>query len=294
MQLKVIQVLLSLVVELIVIRAMCKVLDMRSYPLYVALHLGCFCLSYYLSFAATPHVIRIVIISVLTNYLLPIVISRGRLRSRLVRMTAVNLGTIILEAVGDFLYLFVHPEGRIIQTSLAGGDNGTICLIYCALIPIAALVEELVIITGRRIDDGLDTELEIPGVLIMSLSFVFYIPLIFRADRVPNHGVSVYFVAAIYATASLAASLVLISVAKRDAQASRQAADRLALTRQNRHVRGEVEASVQRTMEMSRLRHDLANQVDVVEQLVAQERFVDADRYLELLQSQARDLGCGT
>jgi len=291
MALKVIQVLLSLILELIIIRAMCKVLDMRSYPLYVGLHLGCFCLSYYLSLSATPLVMRIIIINVLTNYLLPIVISRGSLRSRLVRMTAVNLATVIFEAVGDFLYIFLHPDVHILQTSLATGDTGTICLIYCAIIPIAALTEEMVVIACRLVDDGSDGEIEIPGVLMMILSFVFYIPLIFRADQTPGRGTGVYIVAATYAFVSLVISLALIRMAKQDAQASRQTADRVAFARQDRHVRSEIEASVRRTTEMSRLRHDLANQVEVVEQLAARGRYAEADRYLEGLQAQARTLG---
>ncbi len=291
MELKVIQVLLSLILELIIMRAMCKVLDMRSYPLYVGLHLGCFCLSYYLSLSPTPFVTRIVVINILTNFLLPIVISRGRLRSRLIRMTAVNLATVIFEGVGDFLYIFLHPGIQLSQTSLATGDTGTICLIYCAIIPIAAVVEEMVVIACRLIDDGSDAEIEIPGVLMMVLSFLFYIPLVFRVDAAPNRGAGIYIVAAAYAFVSLVASLALISVAKRDAQASRQSANQAASIRQERHVRGEIEASVRRTTEMSRLRHDLANQVEVVEQLAAQGRYAEADQYLRSLQAQARKLG---
>ena len=291
MSLVAIQIFLSLVVELIFTRAMCMVLDMRSYPLYIALHLGCFCLSYYLSFSGTPQVVRILFINISTNFVLPIALSRGRLRSRLARMAAVNLGTLILEAVGDLLYIFVNPESRITEVSLAGGNNGAICLIYCALIPIAALAEEAVILVCRRAEDSTDTEVELPGILMMTLSFLSYIPLIIRADLTLDSRMGIYIVATTYAVVSLVASLALIAVAREDAKAARLAANRAAIARQERHVRGEVVASVRRTVGMSRLRHDLANQVEVVERLAAQGRYADADHYLELLQAQARELG---
>lgn len=286
----VMQVLLSFVVELLIMRAMCLVLDMRSNVLYVIAHTFCFILSYYLLVTNAPFHMRILIINIITNFALPIVLSRGRISSRVTRMMLVNLGSVVTEATGSLLYSISHVGEVVQQSRRLTADPGSICLIYCALIPVTALTQEIIVAFFRKRDQDPDGSIELSGMAMMLLSFPELSFILLRSEGVIGERHDIYLASLLYAIVSLVVELGLIYVARRDAQIARRAADQAAALRQERHVRGQVVEAARRASGMGRLRHDLANQVGVVESLASQGRYAEADRYLAALQAQAQAL----
>ena len=62
------------------------------------------------------------------------------------------------------------------------------------------------------------------------------------------------------------------------------------VVRHERHARTELERTLQHDLALRRLRHDLANQVGVVAQLLETGDVREADGYLAALQAQAERL----
>ena len=81
-----------------------------------------------------------------------------------------------------------------------------------------------------------------------------------------------------------------IVIARRDATAMRIITDQTASARQARHVVRSIEASVKASISMRFLRHDLANQRDLVLELAKSGHQEEASRYLKALHAQAHKL----
>ena len=79
-------------------------------------------------------------------------------------------------------------------------------------------------------------------------------------------------------------------LAHTDARARRRKANELASKEQISRMRVELAESARRSLELRRLRHDMANQVAVVDELVKHGRMTDADAYLAQLQQRAHAL----
>ena len=78
-----------------------------------------------------------------------------------------------------------------------------------------------------------------------------------------------------------------LEVARQDLQVSRRNADQAARTRRTRHIRAEVAGITRSSVGVRRLRHDMANQVGVIDELVSEGRCTEAEDYLAALQEQA-------
>ena len=170
------------------------------------------------------------------------------------------------------------------------GDLLPVIAAYAALISVYACETEALIALFTRLDHHPDADIE-PPVFVMMLGSLGLIILVyyrlFGQDALITSALAVVMG---YCLLSAILGLLLIAVAQRDARNKRAIADQMAEARQAKHVRDEVEATTQRSMDLRRLRHDLANQMRVVTGLVNAGHYDDADRYLASLEAQARGL----
>ena len=282
--------LVALIPEAVLIRAMCKVLDMRSTWLFIALRLLADCVSFLFRYLPdAPGIIRLALF-LATNVIVPFVMSRGPALTRLSRIVLVIAGGLLTEFVGASTYHLISG-GEFFPSEINQDTIASVVVIYSLLAFFASIVMEFIITVCARIDRDRDAMLEPPVIFLSLVMFVGFDALLTRTNDAGVYSLMGPFLCFLCCLCTLGSCMALLAVARRDAEATRLAADQVAVARQERHVRGEIEASVQRTTQMSRLRHDLANQVEVVEQLAAQGRFAEADQYLEDLQVQARKLG---
>ncbi len=282
--------LVALIPEAVLIRAMCKVLDMRSVWRFIALRLFFDCVSFLFRYLPSTNGIIRLALFLATNVIVPFVMSRGPALTRLSRIVLVIAGGLLTEFVGASTYHLISG-GEFFPSEINQDTIASVVVIYSLLAFFASIVMEFIITLYARIDRDRDAMLEPPVIFLSLVMFVGFDALLMRTNDAGVYSLMGPFLCFLCCLCTLGSCMALLAVARRDAEATRLAADQVAVARQERHVRGEIEASVQRTTQMSRLRHDLANQVEVVEQLAAQGRYDEADQYLEDLQAQARKLG---
>jgi len=283
---------LALLVELPIIRATYSILRMRSVGLFVTLHLVLYCFGFFIKYLPAAKIV-IGLLSFVTSItiliVLPFGLSTGTARSRLVRICLICLGAIMTEYVGGSTYSFISG-GQIFPSELNRETIGSVVTVFSLLIVLAISVNEALITLCGYLDHEQGATIEPPLIVLPLVTYLFLNLLYVRRDAIELHEATIPMLLLVCSLITLAICAGLIFVAQREATAARKATDSAAMARQERHVRGEIEASVRRTMEMSRLRHDLANQVEVVEQLAAQGLFADADQYLARIQMQAQTL----
>ena len=283
---------LALLVELPIMRATYRILRMRSVGLFIALHLALFCFGFFIKYLPFSKIV-IGLLSFVTSIamliVLPFGLSTGTVRSRLVRICLICLGAIVTEYVGGSTYSFISG-GQIFPSELNRETIGSVVTVFSLLIVLSIAVNEALIMLCGYLDHERDVTMEPPVIVLPLVTYLFLNLLYVRRHAMELHEATIPVLLLACSVITLAICAGLIFVARREAMAARKATDNAAMARQERHVRGEIEASVRRTTEMSRLRHDLANQVEVVEGLAAQGRFADADQYLARLQLQAQTL----
>ena len=285
--------LLTAILELVFCRGMCGVIAMRSDLLYYVLHMLCYAASWTMRWSGTSDFVRSVTIITLTMVVLPLALSQGRMRARVLRMLLIDMCIVITEPLGSFMYSAL-TGGSAYPMAVTSDTFGAVSITYAVLILASAVETQLVIVLCRRFDQDQDADLEAPVLALMlgSIGLVtvqlyrFYVPVLSSG----YYDTRLISVMVVYCICEFVLSLALVPIARNDAQLKRQIAERAATVRQDKRVRDEVRAATRRSLGMRRLRHDLANQMGVVGELVAQGRADDADRYLAALQTQAHKL----
>ncbi len=279
--------IMGFALQLIVIRAFCKVLDMRSYTLYVGLYIFSYCLSFYLLSAGVPRIMNTLFINPLTNIVLPIALSRGPFRTRIIRVGIINLGGVLAETTGSLIYMIIG--GRMYPEAFNQETFAGVATVYTLLLLIFSIVYEAIISICLRVDRQLDARIERPILVLMFASFLFVLGVIMRFDAMAATSFAASLITFLLSVATAAIVVGIIAIVREEAGEHRQAIHDLALARQVKHAQAEATASVRRAANLRKLRHDMANQIDVVRELANEGRLEDADRYLVALQVAAHE-----
>ena len=282
----VLHVSLSFLIEFIVRRAMYTILDMKSVPTYLALCLACFVTSYTMQRLGFNPALRALIISPLTNFVVPFVMSRGPAGLRLTRIAFIDVGVLLTEIGGSVLYFAMN--GRPFPGSFSEMDPMTIVVIYTMLALLTTITCEANIAFFRRADSRWDRAFEPSALALMVSSFAFFSMLIIRYDLSKVSSFWVPLVTAVCAFFAVVINYAMVYAARQDARAKGELARQTARNRQIKHLMHEAERMTERSVHMRHLRHDLANQVGIVHTLAEQGRVDEADRYLAALQTQAQ------
>ena len=278
----------SFVIGLLYIRTACMILELRSNRVYALCHLMNVVANMLALKLGWPLWLRLFILNPSTTIIMPILYSRGSLVERIFRVLSLYLFILPAEAasVGTYMLLGHGPFFSTIDET----NYIDIALTYCVTILLSALLLESLIFFYRRRDGASDAHLE-PSVLANMIACYFlslftYARIVDTSAVAPAILSSLGFVAlfeAVYA-------LITLVIARRDAAAMRITTDAAASTRQARHVAQSIEASVQTSRSMRYLRHDLANQRDLVLELAASGHQEEAGRYLKALHAQIHEL----
>ena len=278
----------SMAVELIVRRAFCMVLDIRSVLLSLLLWLCCFGMSFTMLFMGFNPIVRAFIVNVLANLAIPMVMSHGPIGQRLTRIAFLNMVVLLTEIIGTLVYYML--SGQPFPSNLSEAAPLTITLVYTVLIFTTTITCEAAIALLRRTDDAWDEAFEPTAFIMMTSSFMFFVMLLVRFDLGNVESAIVPVVTGLGAILAVTISLLLLRIARWDAHAKREIALQAANKRQIKHLMEEAERMTSRSTAMRRIRHDLANQIGIVHALADQGRFAEADEYLSGLQDMVRQL----
>lgn len=276
----------SMAVELIVRRAFCMVLDIRSVLLSLLLWLCCFGMSFTMLFMGFNPIVRAFIVNVLANLAIPMVMSHGPIGQRLTRIAFLNMVVLLTEIIGTLVYYML--SGQPFPSNLSEAAPLTITLVYTVLIFTTTITCEAAIALLRRTEDAWDEAFEPTAFIMMTSSFMFFVMLLVRFDLGNVESAIVPVVTGLGAILAVTISLFLLRIARQDAQAKREIALRAANKRQIKHLMEEAERMTSRSTAMRRIRHDLANQIGIVHALADQGRFAEADEYLSGFQDMVR------
>lgn len=285
----------SLFFGLLTVRTTGKVLNLRSSIAYACFYLANTILNSFMINNGAFDGFRIFFLNVIAAVVVPICLSTGPLKVRLTRIGLIVLCSLIAEVTCAAAYLLVAGTNARVA-NFSDASPGVVALVYAIGIPTMALCCEVVIAVCRKHDRASKATLDAnlgSNLILFNLATYFLIASSMRRlgwRTIDNHALVVVFVFLTCICLSLVLSATALSVASREELVARDKADRTAGTRQVRHVKTEVASSAERQLEIQRLRHDLANQVDVVSELARGGHLGEADQYLALLQKQAQNL----
>ena len=262
------------------------VLDIRSVLLSLLLWLCCFGMSFTMLFMGFNPIVRAFIVNVLANLAIPMVMSHGPIGQRLTRIAFLNMVVLLTEIIGTLVYYML--SGQPFPSNLSEAAPLTITLVYTVLIFTTTITCEAAIALLRRTDDAWDEAFEPTAFIMMTSSFMFFVMLLVRFDLGNVESAIVPVVTGLGAILAVTISLLLLRIARWDAQAKREIALRAANKRQIKHLMEEAERMTSRSTAMRRIRHDLANQIGIVHALADQGRFAEADEYLSGFQDMVR------
>ena len=280
------RVFFNVIWQAVLICTLCRILSMRSNVVFAAVNMGLMGVMLILEYSELPRITNALMLAPLINIAFPIAYSRGSLRTRTVRVLVVQVTVAFSEVLVSALYALT-ANGAIDPVAAPDRvDIGIAAAAYIvALIVQAGLTELIVHIFRRR--EGARRGSPYPPVilyLLWSYLLVMFSQMQLAATYARD---SFRIISLIYPLFTLGIGIATLAITFREECIGREATTRSASARQEKHMRREVAASARRVAAICRLRHDLANQIALINEL---ERLGDdkrADATLAELQSRA-------
>lgn len=283
-----ISIVANVLLELLIIRATCRILRIRHKALFALLVFAALALSIFERLSITPRDSQVAAFGALSSIILPIIMASDSLRSRFVKTFLITLSALASEVLSvlicNIIGFEVYSASGLASSSL---DTFNLTMTYSIGLFSAAVLLELLI---HLCSSDVDISLGYPALILIAVSYILFIAVFTRAHGVLNIGITHAMLLFTANFLTLALSLALSSLARRDVEPRRSIADRAARVRQVRHISLETEGIVHRSLIIHRLRHDIANQMAVVLNLAQQDKIDEADRYLEALLNQTRHI----
>ena len=290
MSLTLIRVVSNLYMQSLIIYVSCKTLHMRSNVAFVLLSMAGTAAGIVMQELQILPMVRALLVAPLVCFVLPIALSTDSLPYRLGRCAILAMLMLVASFVTSVLFLaFRAPidagviEGELLYKTIL------IHIAAAAVNTIASftIVREFGVSVAQR-DEALE-----PSFIV--LLFCSYVVCIFLSNQAAQHSSNPLCTAAavmdlLCCLLSLGLTSWALKSARQDARERRAQANRDATTQQLQLVQDEVEALAQRSLMMRRLRHDLANQIDVVTELATSGNARESDLHLQALQAYAHEL----
>ena len=262
---------------------------MRSNSVYTVCILIAMILSLYKGPSRLHNIIILLVISPLTYFILPIGMSKGPLHSRVTRtllLTAVTMGS-EFAAAGTFGLLTgsttypTETDSSIVAAFIAS---------YMACILFNLIGQEGVIAFCNRDEEGSETTLRIPLLELIILTHFAGPAVVTRMYNVQNRAVLALICFFVIDLLTLAIALAALDLTQKELRSWRQATVQASLIRQSRHLKSEILSIASSSTATRKLRHDLANQVSVIDELLEEGHVDAAEQYLAELQDRAQSL----
>lgn len=291
MSIQLLSILPSFILSLITIHALCSMLVMRSPLFFAALFFVGYVLDIVCVLYELPTLTRVALVNPLIHIVLPIAMSVGPLRARVIRTGVVWLMDPIAELTGFAVVaaLGLNPFQLAIDASSLPG----LIMMYVTALLFYALACELVIRFFRRREGRSDTGIAATVLVFLLINTFFCYGLLTRMYGDPHTSENPYIsgmqVLTLVASsfAGIVFGLLALIVAQRDIASSRTLANDQARMRQTRHVTQRIIETTDKRQDLARLRHDLANQVEVISELAETGHTDEAQAYLSFLQEEA-------
>ncbi len=285
MAFEIVRLSFNVVLQGIFIATLCKILVMRSNAVFAVTCMALMVVSIMAQALDIPDLPRVLLLAPLTCVVLPIALSYGQFSSRVVRTLLANATMAFGEAFMANTYMLV--TGTSLTTSTAEIDMNGVIVAYTLGVLTQGIINTALVYMAKRHDHHHGS---LPVLPIIAFLFSSYLLVLWLQTQV---SLSTHFnpwanvISLVYAVLSLVLGMAALMIAQRGARIGRESANRAASVRQERHLRAGIADSTRRMVAVRHLRHDLANQLEVIEELARHGRRDEADAHLAILQEHA-------
>ena len=279
---------LSLILNSVCIWTMSQIMNMRSQRLFLVSSILGSVVCQALFILRAPDVLPLIIGLITYGFGFPLCMSTGPMHTRVLRTILVNVAAMTCESGGRTLYVLLTGTG--FPRSMDGMPIPSMLATFALTGILDGLLCAAIIAVCQWTDHDRNYPIDIPIVVLLFWScFICLQFFLWCSDSIfSSLGLTV--TQFVYCMLAVVLALCTMILAHTDARASRRKANELASKEQISRMRVELAESARRSLELRRLRHDMANQVAVVDELVKHGRMTDADAYLAQLQQRAHAL----
>lgn len=281
-----IQFLASLVTQLILIRAYCKLLDMRSNVVFGVLSVAGMIVALVVDALFAVPLFRTAVMGPVVFLVLPIACSRGPLRQRVLRCALIVTAMMLSLLPLTLMLLAIYGAS---VTENMGYTNATSALInlFISVASTAFFMEVLLALVARW-EKRKDITLVPPFVLLLLWSYLITVFCFTLAgNRAYGGDLRLGIVACAYYVLVLALCAASVALFRGDVQTARHESQRALTDEQSKLVRAEIDAATKRAATTRRLHHVLANKAETICELVERGDTQGAKTYLCALRDQA-------
>lgn len=282
----------NVLIQIVHIRAVCDILSIRHKAIYACISMTLLVAGAVIqSWFPALEPVRIFVVGPLNSFFVPIALSQKPIAKRLTRILAVSVAMAVPEFLSMATYLWL--EGKVFSVEVTEANFGSMTLAYMAGFAGMVVALEVLITLCKLIDQREDYAVELPVIGLLLITYIMFggVAYSFYAGSLIRRMSPL---AALACLACVLATLILAFLALNTAQheiaTGRSLADSIAFARQAKHLKMQIEASTQRVIDLRYLRHDLANQIGIISQLLEEGHTVEADEHLAKLQQRVQRL----
>ena len=283
-----IQVLLTACIEIVYLRAVIRIMRLRSNRIYLAVMFADFLISIALKILDILPVLNSML-GLISFFVVPVLLSVGNLRTRIVQATLLYLLLALTDLLGGVIYASLGSSTVVLDH--VGPDNISLVITtYLVITCINILTFGAIIVLAERANDDGQPYLESPATVLLPAGVALYHAYITRAIDIGDPDVPLMSILPLLACCwiSLLTIYLVLWAARREAEAQREMAEHTIAARRVRHTRHEVEGMAWRAEGMSSLRHELANQLRDIAKFAEAGEAAEAGRRLAKLSEQAQ------
>ena len=279
----------NILAELLIIRAYCKLLDMKSNVVFAIINMSGMALGLALDTLNVNSLVRTAVIAPIVFVVFPIAYSRGPLRSRVLRCTLLAAVLMLVGLASDMMLVLIFGPDAFQPGST--GSSLIIMVSVFASTSLMAVALEAMISFFNRIDRNLDTGVVPSLVALLLWSYgISILGTYFSTDGLYSIDASFSVVSTVYYVLVLLLCTTSIALLRQDYYATRRASDRTALARQSKHMRTEIDAATRQAAITRRLRHERANSSPAIVESAKNGNAEKAHAYLDALRTQAQSV----
>ena len=231
-----------------------------------------------------------IVMSVVFSLALPIMMSSGDPRRRILRVLLIEAELFLIESMGTVIYIAFFSKSPDGIQYIGQESIESMLTVYIILSVMAAALFELTVFACNRLDKVDYQGFSMPIIWLIFgavvLTIITYMRLLGDARlRLQSHACALL---------SFVGVFLVFLIAKRDAASQREAADSALAARKARHTVMEVQAMSWRAKGLAALRHTLANDAREIPRLAGSGQADEAACELSNLVEQAHILNGGT
>lgn len=281
-----IQFMTNLIEQLIIVRAYCKLLDMRSNVVFGVLHITGMIVAIVADYLWAVPFVRTIIMGPAVVIALPIACSRDPLRKRVLRC-AIIITVMLLSAFLAYLILAALLGSFEIEGSTYASPMSAFIGLMVSVTCVGLGFEVLLALVAR-LEKRKDITLMPQLVLLLLWSYIISVICFTLADdRSYMVGADLSAVACIYYAFVLALCGASVALFRGDVKTVQHESQRTLTDEQSKLVRAEIDAATRRASNTRRLHHVLANKAATICELAERGDMHNAQAYLNALRDQA-------